>query len=178
MPSPVRIVLPALAPTLLAAALAGCGGGDGSGETTVAAEARPASTGATAAPGAPAAGTTGTAASSSGGAPAAVVERYLAAFSKGDGRAVCRLYTAAERGRVAKAAKGSCAAGIEQAFQAGGGPDGFGRSLGALKVGRATVEGSRARVALVSSQGGTGTALTFRLERTGSAWRIARPAGG
>lgn len=154
---------------LAAIALAGCGGG-GDDEKTVAAAA-PATS-------APAPATDAKAVKAQQSAPGGVVQRYVDAFTKGDGDTVCRLYTAEQRRRVAKAAGKTCAQGIRVAFQSGGGDDDFEDSLGALKVSSEKVTGDDATVDLVSTQGAgaaTGTALTMRLRKQDGAWRIAQP---
>jgi ketosteroid isomerase-like protein len=154
----------------LALVLAGCGGGDDD-EKTVAAEAPGATT--VAAP-----ATDSAAVNARKSAPGGVVERYIAAFSKGDGKTVCKLYTAEYRAKVAKSAKDTCAAGIQVAFQSGGGSDDFQQSLNGLQVASSKVTGADALVTLVSTQGAgaaTKTGLTMRLRKQGGEWRIAQP---
>lgn len=108
----------------------------------------------------------------------AVVAQYIAAFSVGDGGTVCKLFTTTQRKRVADAYGGTCAAGIRGAFAQGGGDEGFKRSLGGLRVGKATVTGRKAVVELVALQGGgTQEPLDVELERSGRTWRISRPSG-
>ncbi|CAB4911427.1 unannotated protein [freshwater metagenome] len=157
----------------VALGLGACGGGSDDDEATVAPDA------------AAAAGTTTTTSASPASAgderarAGAVVTQYVAAFSAGDGDAVCRLHTAAGRRRLAKAGGGTCAGAIRTAYAAGGGEEGFKRSLGNLRVGTATVKGRQAVVRLVAPQGGGGTTtpLKLELERSGDAWRISRPGG-
>jgi hypothetical protein len=147
--------------------LAACGGGDDD-EATVAPDAAPPTT--TAAAPAP---------DSAESEAGAVVSAYLAAFSKGDGRTVCRLYTPAQRRRVAQAFDGTCAEGIANAFQQGGAEDGFEKSLGNVRVGDTTIAGATATVELVALQGAqSAEALTVRLQRSGGRWRISQPSGG
>jgi hypothetical protein len=152
--------------------LAACGGGDDT-ETTVAPDASasvPATTTSAAAPAA------------KGGTPeeqaAAVATAYIAAFTAGDGKAVCELFTPTERRRVAKAAGDDCPEGIRTAFSQGGGVEGFQQSLGGLKVGSSTVTGRRAVVRLVAARANGGAPLRMQLERVGASWRISRPGGG
>ncbi|WP_157260582.1 DUF4878 domain-containing protein [Patulibacter minatonensis] len=153
----------------LALVLAGCGGGDDD-QKTVAADVP----GTTAA--APA--TDAKAVKAQRSAPGGVVERYIAAFTKGDGRTVCELYTASYRAKVAQASKDTCAKGIDVAYQSGGGSDQFQQSLNGLKVASATEKGDDALVTLVSTGGAGGatrTGLTMRLRKERGAWRIAQP---
>lgn len=156
----------------LALGTAACGGSSDDDEATVAPDAATA-VGATTTAAAPA--TDGDEQARAG----AIVTQYVAAFSAGDGDAVCRLYTAAQRRRIAKAAGGTCAGGIRTAYAAGGGEDGFKRSLGNLRVGTATVTGRTAVVRLVAAQGGGGNTapLEVELQRSGGTWRISRPGG-
>jgi hypothetical protein len=169
-PSGARALAAVLA-TTSALGLAACGGDDDT-ETTVAPDAS-ASAPAT---------TTSAAAPAGKGTPqeqaSAVAQAYIAAFSAGDGKAVCELFTPAERRRVAKAAGGDCPEGIRTAFSQGGGAEGFQQSLGGLKVGSATVTGRRAVVRLVAAQAGRTAPLQMELARVGSSWRISRPSGG
>lgn len=157
----------------LALGLAACGGDDdGDAGTTVAADAQTAPGATTPAAPAPAEGTEESRA-------AAVVTQYLQAFSKGDGRAVCRLFTPEQRKRIATAADDTCSEGIELAFQQGGAEDGFERSLGNVRVGKTTISGRTAVVQLVSLQGGqSADALRVRLARSGERWLISRQAAG
>ncbi len=128
--------------------LAACGGDDDT-ETTVAPDASAAVP----------ATTTSAAAPTGKGTPeeqaSAVATAYIAAFSAGDAKAVCELFTPAERRRVATASGDDCQEGIRTAFAQGGGAEGFQQSLGGLKVGSATVKGSRAVVRLVAVQAGS-----------------------
>lgn len=149
--------------------LAACGGDDGDDEATVAPDAAPATTTAAAAP----------APDSEETRAGAVASEYLAAFSKGDGRTVCKLYTPAQRRRIAKAFDGTCAEGVATAFQQGGAEDGFEKSLGNVRVGDTTIAGSTATVKLVALQGAQSAgALTMRLQRSGDRWLISQPTGG
>lgn len=152
---------------------AACGGDDdGDAGATVAADARALPGAATPAAPAPAGSTEESRA-------AAVVTRYLRAFSAGDGRTVCRLFTPQQRRRISRAADGSCSAGIERAFQQGGGEDGFKRSLGTVRVGETRISGRTATVQLVALQGEqSGDALEVRLARSGERWLISRQAAG
>lgn len=110
------------------------------------------------------------------GTPGATVTTYLAAFSIGDGGAVCKLYTKSQRDRVAKAFKGTCADGIERAFQQGGAEDGFKQSLGNVRVGKTEIKDDTAIVRLVAVQGGTSAdALAMQLKRQGGTWLISEP---
>lgn len=164
---PRRSAVLAVAATA-ALGLAACGGDDGDDEATVAPDAAPATT-AAAAP----------AADTEEGKAAAVVSAYLAAFSKGDGQAVCKLYTPTQRRSVAKAIDGSCADGIRAAFQQGGAEDGFSKSLGKVRVGDTTIDGSSATVKLAALQGGqSADGLTVRLQKSGGRWLISKPSGG
>lgn len=143
--------------------LAACGGVDQATETGAAFP-----TGAT---GAPAAGPKVEA-----GTPGATVTTYLAAFSTGDGDAVCKLYTASQRKRIATAFKGTCADGIERAFVQGGAEDGFKESLGNVRVGRTEIEDDTAIVRLVAVRGNTSAdALAMQLKRQGGKWLISEP---
>lgn len=163
----------AAAVAVLALGLAACGSDDdGDAGTTVAADAQTAPGATTQAAPAPAAGTEESRA-------AVVVTQYLQAFSAGDGRKVCRLFTPEQRARIAKAADDTCAEGIEVAFQQGGGEDSFQRSLGNVRVGETTISGRSATVRLVALQSGTSAdALEVRLTRTGKRWLISRQAAG
>lgn len=168
----LALVLAATASTALTA----CGSDDDT-ETTVAPDASAAAPAATTAPATPA-GPQGTEQERA----AAVVTAYIAAFSAGDGGAVCKLYTEAERKRIAKAAKDTCEEGIRTAYAQGGGDEGFQQSLGNLRAGDTRITGRKAVVKLVALQGGQGggdaAALEFELERSGKTWKIARPGGG
>ncbi|MDO9408640.1 hypothetical protein [Patulibacter sp.] len=169
---PARPALAILVAGTAALGLTACGGSDGDDEATVAPDAAP-----------PVSATTTAAAPAAGGdeesRAGAVVTQYVAAFSAGDGEAVCRLYTPAQRRRIADAADDSCAEGIRTAYAQGGGEDGFKRSLGNLRVGAATVTGRTAVVRLVAPQGGGGDTnpLEVQLQRSGDTWRISRPGG-
>ncbi len=171
---PHRTGARALAAALVATSalgLAACGGDDDT-ETTVAPDASAAVP----------ATTTSAAAPTGKGTPeeqaSAVATAYIAAFSAGDAKAVCELFTPAERRRVATASGDDCQEGIRTAFAQGGGAEGFQQSLGGLKVGSATVKGSRAVVRLVAVQAGSAAPLRMELERAGRSWRISRPGGG
>ncbi|MEV4420809.1 hypothetical protein AB0L40_12645 [Patulibacter sp. NPDC049589] len=115
------------------------------------------------------------------GSPEGVVTRYIEAFSAGDGKAVCALYTPAQRRRVAKAAGSTCASGINTAFQQGGAEDGFNQSLGNLRVASSNVDGKAATVRLIAVQGASGASsgqpLDMKLAKSGKTWRIDRPSG-
>jgi nucleoid-associated protein YgaU len=111
--------------------------------------------------------------------PQKVVAAYQAAFGRGDGAAVCRLYTKAQQRRIARSFGKTCAKGIAQAFDTGGRAAGFKQGLGSLKVGDTKVSGNRAVVQLVPVAGGDADpSLGVKLARTGRVWLITRPSGG
>ncbi|WP_026910997.1 hypothetical protein [Patulibacter minatonensis] len=113
------------------------------------------------------------------GTPERAVSTYLTAFGAGDGAAVCRTYTKAQQRRIARSFGTTCAKGIRQAFETGGGTEGYEQGLGSLRVGEAQVSGSRAVVQLVPLAGGDADpSLAVKLVRTGRIWLIARPSGG